>query len=85
MKMKELSEKNRLLQLRILELNEIVRDLSNCHTGDQEEPKKIIKLRQENEHLKRQISDNHLMNMNHSNIKKVEDHEDGGFDQNSFL
>ena len=50
-KLKQLSEKNHLLQQRVLELNDIVRDLSDggASSPTQADGGKVVKLREENE------------------------------------
>ena len=51
LKIKELSEKNNLLQIRVIETNEIIRDLTTKTDADSAN-RKIIKLKEDNEALR---------------------------------
>lgn len=99
MNLKEILEKNRLLQLRVLELNEIIRDLSKAsdeatsqvqgaNAGDSQEEvksRKIIKLREENESLRRQLSMQNPQRRSSKVPKEADEEDEDNFDQNSFL
>ena len=91
-KMKQLSEKNNLLQLRVVELNDLIKDLSESssspsHLGG-DTPQLLKQAREENDQLRRQLSSQrhrYQALVKRAGLEHEIDEDEEEFDQNSFL
>jgi hypothetical protein len=68
-----------------LELNEVLRDISEGSVSPGVDSAKVLKLREENEQLRRQLSSQRHKYQSLAKKHGDEDNEEEEFDHNSFL